>query len=97
MFSRENLRTFFTFSPETGSRSGTRLVSILIRDNTHLSRPTMGDLEGQNRGFMEPSETVLGYVRDSISENTKRAYRSDLKHFLDWGGSIPATEVMLAD
>ena len=46
---------------------------------------------------MEPSEAVLEYVRDSISENTKRAYRSDLKHFLDWGGSIPVTDVMLAD
>lgn len=46
---------------------------------------------------MEPSDAVLEYVKDSISENTKRAYRSDLKHFLAWGGSIPATEVMLAD
>ena len=54
-------------------------------------------MEGQCRGNVEPSEAVLEYVRDSISENTKRAYRSDLKHFLEWGGSIPATEVLLAD
>ena len=57
----------------------------------------MGELESQNRADVEPSDLVLGYVRDSISENTKRAYRPDREHFLDWGGSISATEVMLAD
>ena len=36
-------------------------------------------------------------VRDAISDNTKRAYRSDLQHFLDWGGTIPASDVALAD
>ena len=48
-------------------------------------------------GHGEPSSIVREYVRDSISDNTKRAYRSDLRHFRDWGGTIPATDVMLAD
>jgi len=57
----------------------------------------MGDLAGPESSDLEPSSIVREYVRDSISENTKRAYRSDLRHFRDWGGTIPATDVMLAD
>ena len=39
---------------------------------------------------------VASYVRAAVSENTRRAYRSDLEHFLDWGGSLPATDIMVA-
>ena len=69
----------------------------LTRDNSLLSRPTMGDLEGQKSGDLEPSSIVREYVRDAVSDNTKRAYRSDLRHFSDWGGAIPSSDVMLAD
>jgi len=69
----------------------------LTRDNIHLSRSTTGDLDGQISSDLEPSSIVREYVRDSISDNTKRAYRSDLRHFHNWGGTIPATDVMLAD
>lgn len=37
------------------------------------------------------------YIRASVSQNTRRAYRSDLAHFLHWGGTIPATDAMVAD
>jgi integrase len=70
---------------------------VLTLDNSLLSRPTLGDLEGRISGDVEPSTIVREYVRDSISDNTKRAYRSDLQHFLDWGGAIPALDVTLAD
>ena len=70
---------------------------VLTRDNSLLSRPTMGDFEGQNSSDLEPSSIVREYVRDAISDNTKRAYRSDLRHFMDWGGMIPSSDVMLAD
>ena len=30
-------------------------------------------------------------------ENTRRAYRSDLRHFTDWGGVIPASDMMVAE
>lgn len=45
----------------------------------------------------ELNEEVAEYVRVSISDNTRRAYRSDLAHFLDWGGEIPSSDVMIAN
>jgi hypothetical protein len=70
---------------------------FLTSDNQPLSRPTTGGLVVPESSDLEPSSIVKEYVRDSISDNTKRAYRSDLRHFRDWGGTIPATDVMLAD
>lgn len=35
------------------------------------------------------SEEVRTLVREAVSENTRRAYRTDLEHFMAWGGSIP--------
>ena len=71
----------------------------LTRDNHHLSRPTM-ELNGGldfaiNCNFALPN-TVAGYVRDSIAENTRRAYLSDLSHFESWGGSIPTSPETVA-
>lgn len=40
--------------------------------------------------------TVLAYVRAGIAPATRRAYRADLDRFEAWGGSIPATEDMVA-
>ncbi len=39
---------------------------------------------------------VSDYLRASLSENSRRAYRSDLNHFLAWGGLIPASPEMVA-
>lgn len=44
----------------------------------------------------ELDEQVQGYVAAGIAPATRRAYRSDLDHFLAWGGMIPATDEMLA-
>ena len=43
---------------------------------------------------LDPS--IAEYVLSSISENTKRAYRSDLRQFSDWGGTIPASDRLVA-
>ncbi len=48
-------------------------------------------------GAINCTRSASDYVRVSVSENTRRAYRSDLKHFIDWGGSIPASDAMIAD
>lgn len=32
-----------------------------------------------------------------MPEATRRAYESDLRHFCAWGGSIPATDLMVAE
>lgn len=31
------------------------------------------------------------YLRAALTDNSRRAYQSDLTHFLMWGGSVPAT------
>lgn len=36
------------------------------------------------------AERVADFVANSIADNTRRAYRSDLVHFKAWGGSVPA-------
>ncbi len=67
---------------------------ILSLDNIHLSRPKTG---ASNSNVTNCNQVVSDYVRASVADNTRRAYRSDLKHFLDWGGVVPATDVMVAD
>jgi site-specific recombinase XerD len=43
------------------------------------------------------SHPVRNYIRAAVSKNTQRAYRSDLRHFRAWGGSIPATDHAIAE
>lgn len=40
--------------------------------------------------------SVTDLVRNSVSENTRRAYRFDLDHFAQWGGTIPASPNQIA-
>jgi site-specific recombinase XerC len=39
---------------------------------------------------------VLALIAKSISEGTRRAYRSDLAHFEAWGGTLPAAPNQIA-
>jgi integrase len=39
---------------------------------------------------------VYGFIRDSLSSNTRRAYQSDLAEFEQWGGSIPSSAETVA-
>lgn len=43
-----------------------------------------------------PLLEVSDYLRAALSDNSRRAYRSDLNQFLSWGGTIPATPEMIA-
>jgi integrase len=40
---------------------------------------------------------VADYVRESLAENTRVAYLSDLAHFVSWGGRIPAAPEIIAE
>ena len=64
----------------------------LTRDNTLLSRPT----NSPDIGVQTANAVVDHYVRESISENTRRAYRFDLAHFRSWGGNLPASAEVVA-
>jgi len=41
-------------------------------------------------------ERIVFYLRASQSENTRKAYASDLHRFYEWGGAIPASKETLA-
>jgi integrase len=40
---------------------------------------------------------VIAYIRAAVSDNTRRAYRSDLRHFVDWGGTVPTDDYTVAE
>lgn len=42
------------------------------------------------------TERVRHYLDVSVSDNTRKAYRSDLNHFTAWGGTIPCSAETLA-
>lgn len=69
-------------------------------DNTLLSQPTTEACGGTNLQLTarppNASRAVQDLLHASIAENTRRAYRSDLAHFLAWGGSIPAKPELVA-
>ena len=48
------------------------------------------------RKVAPPSLQVHDYLLAALANNTQKAYRSDLAHFLQWGGSIPATSESVA-
>ena len=48
-------------------------------------------------GSVQSNSSVQNYVRSSVSDNTRRAYRSDIAHFISWGGTIPTTDVIVAE
>lgn len=36
------------------------------------------------------------YIKAATSDNTRKAYRSDIRHYEKWGGKLPATSEMIA-
>lgn len=76
----------------------------LTSDKPHLSGPKLAlsdprNTDAANNGnyhSLYVSERVEKFVRESLSENTRRAYASDLARFEAWGGSIPANAEMIA-
>ena len=56
----------------------------------------MTDLLQQNEHSEHLPDAVRELIREAHSENTRKAYQSDLRAFLKWGGSIPASPEQLA-
>lgn len=83
-------------------------MNPLTSDNPLLSGPTT-DADRQQIRLPSPSDinvrdhgngclptAVADLVRDSLADNSRRAYASDLSQFATWGGTIPATDMMVA-
>lgn len=65
---------------------------ILNRHNPFLCGPT----KAANGTVLTSNEAVEHFIRESLSENTRQAYRFDLAHFMAWGGELPTTPEMTA-
>ena len=74
------------------------LDQALTRHNVLLQGLTMAPEVGRNEVIRthEVEPRVAELIRLSVADNTRIAYRSDLDHFLRWGGAIPATPEMVA-
>lgn len=46
--------------------------------------------------FPASAAAIHDLVYNSLSENTKRAYAADLRHFQGWGGAVPTTPEIVA-
>lgn len=44
----------------------------------------------QKNSLEQPMQIVRNYVEESLSENSRKALKSDLTHYINWGGNIPA-------
>jgi len=74
-------------------------VNFLTSDNYHLSEPTTPPrtlAKQTHQPALDVDAAVARYLKAAISDNTQRAYASDLRHFLAWGGGVPATERLVA-
>lgn len=76
-------------TPQEGAGAALSACSITTSKRTPQKPP-----EGVLSGF---SATAEQFIAASQSVATKRAYASDLKHFLANGGSIPSSPAMLAE
>jgi integrase len=75
-------------------------AETLTRDNPYLSRPTTSPLAVSELSAINCTsdlpDGVAGFVRDSLAQNSRCAYLSDLAQFEAWGGSIPASPETVA-
>lgn len=63
------------------------------------SAPQQGNQLHQNasnKAVMTEQSQVRGYIEKAISPNTRKAYRADLAHFQQHGGSIPSSSEEIA-
>jgi integrase len=79
------------------------MTDPITSDNFHLStvipaasaKPNFADnVKSPSHGCSDPK--ILEFIAAATAENTRRAYQSDLRHFLAWGGHLPATPEQIA-
>lgn len=55
------------------------------------------ELDVPNQTEIKRSERIGNqYIHAATSDNTRKAYKSDIKHFENWGGRLPATADIIA-
>ena len=67
-----------------------------IRRRVH-SEKIMQHAQTKSRKKQNRLSPLVGqYLQASLSDNTRLAYSNDIKHFMEWGGRIPATPESVA-
>lgn len=66
-----------------------------LTESQHVAEAKCADSSEINFTAVLPDK-VSAYVEQGLAENTKRAYAADLANFESWGGSIPATDTVIA-
>ena len=61
-----------------------------------IAAPNDADQEIKSVPAIDVSGPVRDLIANSIADNTRRAYKSDVEHFLAWGGAFPASPSTIA-
>lgn len=56
----------------------------------------MNDIICPAASSLPAEESIRQYTAQALSDNTRKAYRNDLTHFMAWGGQIPCTSEQVA-
>lgn len=70
--------------------------SIFLPSDNTLFPESKKDQNQQQITSQSVDASVAEYLRESLTESSKKAYRSDLAHFIAWGGTIPTTPEVVA-
>ncbi len=82
--------------------------TFLKFDNHHLSQPKNERLsvsstainctsKSEQLQLIAASRSVSEYLTAAMSSNSRKAYQSDLAHFINWGGTVPSTSEILSE
>jgi hypothetical protein len=76
------------------------MTEAITSDNIHLSEPIQprsGCADGTPLSILSCSDPkILEFLKAATAPSTRRAYQSDVIHFLAHGGTIPATAEQVA-
>lgn len=64
---------------------------------TDFSLPAIPHLDNpeKNTSIAKETPSLHTYIHAATSQNTRRSYQADIRHFYGWGGYLPATTEML--
>lgn len=84
---------------------------FLTFNNFTLSQPKNNTLDARNGRIVSAinctkvtdnlqliaqDDSVSKYIKAALADNTRKGYQCDLAHFVNWGGSVPATSEMVS-
>src|SRR5690242_6445042 len=59
--------------------------------------PLQNEVWNDHDNSSTSSDALSRYLEAAVASSTRRAYQSDIAHFVGWGGSIPATDRLVGE